>query len=90
VKKRRPLRFALSGALLVPGLLGTACGPSEEDATMNVTAPDPPPLETANPVGDEPPTTDPVDEERPQPTVNPAQDPEDEADPPPSMRTNVR
>ncbi|MBO6938434.1 MAG: hypothetical protein JJ863_25930 [Deltaproteobacteria bacterium] len=107
-KKRRPLRFALSGALLVPGLLGTACGPDNDDATMNVALPpegeeapvtdsppphhppptgnvavmhERPPVETANPVGDDlPPVEEPEDETE-----------EEEPEPPPSpMRTNVR
>jgi len=73
-KKRRPLHFALSGALLVPGLMGAACGPDEEDVNVNVPMPEPtgnpmgeepPPEETANPVGDEEP-------ERVDPPVNPA------------------
>lgn len=69
-KKRRPLHFALSGALLVPGLV-SGCGPEEEPA-VNVPAPEPPVEveETANPVGEEPPPT-------PRPRVNvPAPPPE--------------
>jgi len=79
-KKRRPLHFALSGALLVPGLVGSACGP-EEEPTVNVPTTEPEP--TGNPVGDEPPpeveeTANPVAEEPPpevDPPVNPAADP---------------
>lgn len=72
-KKRRTLHFALSGALVVPGLL-SGCGPEEEPA-VNVPAPEPPPEveETANPVGEASPERRPVP--RP-PTVNvPAPDP---------------
>jgi len=102
-KGRRPLRFALSGALLVPGLLGAACGPDDDDATMNIALPpegeevpaertprprptgnvavmnEAPPIETANPVGEEPPTEEIEVED------------EEGVEPPPSpMRTNVR
>lgn len=59
-KKRRPLRFALSGALLVPGLLGAACGPDNDDATMNVALP---PEGEEAPVADRPPA-------HPRPTGN--------------------
>lgn len=65
-KKRRPLHFALSGALLVPGL-AAGCGPEEEGPMINVPADDPPEVEeTANPIGEEPPP-EPVPEE---PTTN--------------------
>ncbi len=51
-KKRRPLHFALSSALLVPGL-AAGCGPEEEGPMINVPADDPPEVqETANPVGE--------------------------------------
>ncbi|NIR40595.1 MAG: hypothetical protein GWN07_32615 [Actinobacteria bacterium] len=65
-KKRRPLHFALSGALLVPGL-AAGCGPDEHEGPhINVPADDPPEVqETANPVGEEPPP-------EPEPTANPA------------------
>lgn len=56
-KKRRPLHFALSGALLVPGL-AAGCGPDEDGPMINVPAPEEPQVqETANPVGEEPPPT---------------------------------
>jgi outer membrane biosynthesis protein TonB len=88
-KKRRPLHFALSGALLVPGLIGAACGPEEEGPNINVPAPEPEP--TGNPVGEEPPpevqeTANPVAEDPPEvvdPPVNPAAEP-----PPPEPTPN--
>ncbi len=38
--KKRPLHFALSGALLVPAIV-TGCGPDEERPTVDVPAEDP-------------------------------------------------
>lgn len=65
-KKRRPLHFALSSVLLVPGL-AAGCGP-EEGPTINVTSDEPPPVEvTANPVGEEPVAEPPPE---PEPTTN--------------------
>ena len=89
-KKRRPLHFALSGALLVPGL-AAGCGPEEEGPMINVPADDPPEVqETANPVGEEPPPESPV----PEPTTNlrdetpPVQRVEPDSVPPPEPTPN--
>jgi len=87
-KKRRPLHFALSGALLVPGL-AAGCGPEEEGPMINVPADDPPEVEeTANPVGEElprepPPSTNLTDQDGP-----PVQQVDPDSVPPPEPTPN--